>query len=990
MTIRDINQYIEHLCGKNTIKDLGSNKELLLQKIYGQDPSPDQVKAVITDAASFANNAEEQLFYEFVQNAYDAGADSLFFYANEHYLIVLNNGEPFYTDFDIFESEEIRDGQLYNFLAKGKSLKRNDDHKLGKYGQGSKLLYTLLTKVSENEENEKLLIDAIYEKKKGPYLISWNDRRQLSNLLLKQPNWTPAQGDDYKENILFAKILMSYYPIAPGIDETLFSTDEALAAIEAFDTLVDPRRNLHYLDKGTALIIPLGEGQHHRIASEENLKKVRTRLSGFASITKNQEWNLGKNVDHIVVMGEEVEQYEAKSVFVIFSIEGNKFSYHFAFNPIFAEKNFVNFFKGLPIVETKYRLGFIIDSQKFEVDNSRQRINDTHKTESQLIKAFTELIAQLKELQKSDSNTFDYIYKAIAATRIPDGDDYKFIRNAFREVFKPFFEQNVLTSTGIYENRDNVRAFVDAPKFPLEEIGITKYKWIEENIQPDLRRQGIEVSQVDFTNILADANEEKLQDWISRLSPKDYEDFQNIADGNKYKSDVCKYKLFRTNKGKLYSFEELQSNQNVYYPIEEKMPFGECEHIISPLSDIERSSYINNLFQKIKTNIIEFRKSDSTKDDAANLLAWIVAKDASYAYRLKPEISLLSNRHDEYCPFGEIFEERPDNTILFDNYVVKGHIPNAILEKHWLLSSTNHTLNCWNWLVNHWQELQDKEEWGENTHKYIADVKAIYKNVTITGLGKLKLNLLENGLPTKDLRTLVNNSSRLSKEEYNYLANKIQNTQLQPFEYLKDLNEEPFQNEHILSLQIVGDGIIVDEEFLRIFIKITDDYLYLFHTQETDGKYQITKKSHGFNYVDSVTQDLQAELHVANFYHIPAYVQELLPEECNRLKFETNANMLINAIRGIENPIKLLPFVKRSNAEVVTAYFDHLQTIAIDTKISNDDLKWQVIEFAAQRSSEENNYIEIVFDQIRHSGYRLPSSIIQESVTIGNNQYCVP
>lgn len=63
------------------------------------------------------------------------------------YLIVLNNGEPFYTDFDIFEdrddeNETIRDGQLYNFLAKGKSLKRNDIKKLGKYGPGSKLLCT--------------------------------------------------------------------------------------------------------------------------------------------------------------------------------------------------------------------------------------------------------------------------------------------------------------------------------------------------------------------------------------------------------------------------------------------------------------------------------------------------------------------------------------------------------------------------------------------------------------------------------------------------------------------------------------------------------------------------------------------------------------------------------------------------------------------------------------------------------------------------------
>ena len=103
--------------GNETLELVGSNKEYFLNMMSGQGQ---KVDALITDAASFANNAKEQLFYEFVQNAYDASADSLFFYANEEFLIVLNNGEPFFTDLNIFdlpEGEEPRDGQLYNFLA---------------------------------------------------------------------------------------------------------------------------------------------------------------------------------------------------------------------------------------------------------------------------------------------------------------------------------------------------------------------------------------------------------------------------------------------------------------------------------------------------------------------------------------------------------------------------------------------------------------------------------------------------------------------------------------------------------------------------------------------------------------------------------------------------------------------------------------------------------------------------------------------------------
>ena len=180
MKVRDLRQYIKSISkGNETLELVGSNKEYFLNMMSGQGQ---KVDALITDAASFANNAKEQLFYEFVQNAYDASADSLFFYANEEFLIVLNNGEPFFTDLNIFdlpEGEEPRDGQLYNFLAKGKSLKLNDDDKLGKYGQGSKLLYTLLADINHNVNTEELL--------KMPSLITKKDHILLVGTIC--PSW---------------------------------------------------------------------------------------------------------------------------------------------------------------------------------------------------------------------------------------------------------------------------------------------------------------------------------------------------------------------------------------------------------------------------------------------------------------------------------------------------------------------------------------------------------------------------------------------------------------------------------------------------------------------------------------------------------------------------------------------------------------------------------------------------------------------------------
>ena len=81
MKVRDLKQYIRTICyDKEALEDLGTDNEIFLETMCGRQQT---LKALITDAASFANNAKEQLFYEFVQNAYDANADSLFFFANE-------------------------------------------------------------------------------------------------------------------------------------------------------------------------------------------------------------------------------------------------------------------------------------------------------------------------------------------------------------------------------------------------------------------------------------------------------------------------------------------------------------------------------------------------------------------------------------------------------------------------------------------------------------------------------------------------------------------------------------------------------------------------------------------------------------------------------------------------------------------------------------------------------------------------------------------
>lgn len=975
MDIRDLSQYVKVLCGKEEQLDkVGTDDEPLMIRIFGAAQAKGQLESIIKGAASFASNAEEQLFYEFVQNAYDADADTLIFNADENYLAVYNNGKPFYTDFD---PHPEREGQLFSFLAKGKLAKRNDEGNMGKYGQGSKLLYTLLTDVNDSVLEERLLWETMHDKWNGPYIISWNNRNQLANLLQEQGEWRQKQGDDYEHNILFAKIVLSYYPLSPGRAETAkwFSAQEALDAVRALNTLIYPRIKINYLDKGTALIIPLGKGKYGRITSRENIERVKTRIGGFSTITK--AWKKKKELKHIWVMGEEVEINDAEPVSVDFVRDGQDFHYLFAFNPIFAGINHVNLFKGLPILETKYQLGFIIDNDMFELDNSRQRISDKAKTKSQLTWAFTRLVEILEDVKEKEPARFDYVYKSLLATQCQEGEDAEFITVPFKQVFEPFFKKNVLTSTGKYVEENMIRDFDDDFSIPLEKIGVTCFEWIDPEVKDDLTRHGVKVDSICFSSLLPYADSSKLEAWIKSLGNEEYKQFHKLCDT--YKSNVAQYKLFRSNLGNIYSLNELHGNANIYYPIEEGMRFGECEHITEAIRE-GMASYLPVIYGKIEENITFFRQSDSRKEDAANLLAWIVEKGGNtYRNNVRKNITLLPNRHDEFVSFSMLLRGRPGATVLFDNYQVKGYTPMAV--KGWLQNPDDDNQTFWMWVVNNWTDIKHKEEWGgDNTATYIADIEKVYP----ADEKQLTLYLDDDGVPIDEERKMI--SKRLPEDEYNYLKDHLCHD-LMPYRY-QGLLKGAFHKEYKYSKDIIGLGIKVDMTLLGIICKLTDEYLNMYRTQENGGMFTISRLNGGKNYVDNVDGNLKDELENARFYKVPDAVIELEKHRgLSDYRLASNEQLLISAIDNISRPMMLLPIVEKANQEVKRVFFNRLGEIDIDGKIDKDDLKWRTIRLAVNSSTDDDDFIGNVFNNLRHNGEELPDTITSRRVSVGTHEY---
>ncbi len=993
MKVRDLRQYISEITGTEySISNLGSHREPFLVYIAGQFQSVEQVKGFIEGSSSFATNAEEQLFYEFVQNAYDAKADSLYFFANDKYLVVLNNGEPFYTDFDLL-ADEKNNGQLFNFLAKGKSDKRGDEDQMGQYGQGSKLLYTLITDTSDGQMTDaELLVEAIYDNKKGPYLISWNSKDQLTNLLYSEQNWELSQADDYKNNLLFAKILYSYFPIAPGQELSLFSNKEASEVISVFDKLVDPRRNLQYMNKGTALIIPLGKGKAAKINDKSNIAKVRTRLGGFSALTAEQMGNSSK-LKHIFVLNEEIEQADVVSVSWQKKIGKKNQKFHLGFNPIFAQGGYVNFFKGLPILSTRHHLGFIIDSQCFQTDDSRQRLTNTDTVEHQLEDIFMELVSRLKDMKDKDPEKFDKVYDSIMACRIEKDEESTFIMRPFNAILKPFLQDNVRTDEGKYLRLSNV--FLPATKYdfdiPLSALGINSKSWVDPTFKKALSYMGISLSSMDLQTVIADATTMLLHKWIKDMSDKDYAAFQTQCYALVEQGALLNTKLFRSNKKNLFTYNELIGNSSIYYGYGD-VSFNGLEYLPVNFSGLAPYDYPQIIFKKLQAQLSALRASNVLKDTAGKILVYIAQKRPDLKDAIL-NLQLFENRQGKLTAINDLFAEVPANSCLFDDFQVSGYLPDSIKKSGWMLDPKKDASKAWEWVVGHIEALIKVDGWNTMASQYIDDLRSFYnlvpKEKCPSNISSLYFNASET--PTTVVHSMVKNFSKINETDYEILQRAFSDVKFLPYKFYKKLGSAPFSLNKLGISDLLEDGKQVNEEQLVVLSKLEEGFLKYYYLRETSGGFKIYSLDGGQNYINELDHTLEMTLANNGFYHIPESAQNIFHGCTVSMDYNLSNNtqlMLsivqlfdVNALMGI------FPLVEKSNDSVLSSYYSRLPELPINSKLDEKDIKWRIIDVATKRSNNSGHLKQIVFDKIRHNNSRLADEIVDETVRVSDHKY---
>ncbi len=623
MKVRDIKQYREKVLVKRDDIDynthcLGEKDEPLLKDFYGSGKNIDNIVGQIS---KFAKNTQTQIFYEFLQNADDAKASKLAITFNKDWFLVVNNGEPFKTD----GTEAL--GQLRSFLNKEDSEKAFDDESIGKYGLGSKLLYDLLTNQDAAEKKNERLTEAIITNLKSPILFSWASIEQWNELKYWKKNDAILLQDCKATNApLLTKILYAYYPayfqekkkLRDGTEKELFSASD----VESLQSLFfgnENEKNCFFnkqsefsFEKGTAILIPLGEGVAKNLdeAINETLKERLATSLSFLKKTKKIFIN-----DELIkpIHKEEFTinlQYQGKKKDKIGNYQAHTFDVKILLPTNINTINdaFCNFYQFLPISNETQGLGFVINAEELELIQNRQEVDWDTYSQSRIKIIGEKLIEKLEVIAQNDKPLYFHFLKCFAKAK------GNFLEEYLENHVKEFLLKNLPSNTN--QNVENIKIKSTSLNINPSNIGLDLH-WLDESFEDNYEdfEAKFELKKWTISDLFDETEEENVRDWIRNLSATGYKVLLS-----ELKSQAS-FPFIKTSKDNVISKSELKSSENII-PLTSKtkdlkaifdvqgieytdVALLEFENLLPKIEILER---LKKEIEKIKTNLNENQK----------------------------------------------------------------------------------------------------------------------------------------------------------------------------------------------------------------------------------------------------------------------------------------------------------------------------------------------------------------------------------------------
>lgn len=546
MKIRDLNEYILGETGADYIREnieLISLDDRLLRDLEGKKYCEDVLKFknnFLGQLTSFANDSYDQIFFEFLQNAKDAGATKFWVYFNSSGgLLMINNGLPFST-YSKKANGKNSDSLMY-YLTSQASEKHGDEKASGKYGKGSKLQYNLL--VPRNDPNKirkdssLRLADAMFDQELAPILFSWSNLSHYKKLLkiTDISEFKVADHENEEKHALLCKLFLSYFPALPGqkvkvlgknndsepFNNAVFSQFQLLVieANESFegDDIFHEPGTLTYIPAPESVISELKKQQKEIVSG---LNQALTVLS-----RKNAE---GENVSELQAIRFQNEVLRAKphKEISFYGLEhngqkGREATIFFNENVVPEDLTVSNISKDyFPVSKEVYGLGYILLSKHFNTHSSRQSLQDAdnHILIEELTKGFLNEWEQL--ISKENRAKYISLLNAILISK-PNVSNYHL--ELFQNTLAEKAAENFVSNQGdIVPIVDIVALPKGFRKLDLASIGLEKKHGLNEKLYRILDETWESVDlwqfeQKSLTWILSQADKMKVKSFFESI-----------------------------------------------------------------------------------------------------------------------------------------------------------------------------------------------------------------------------------------------------------------------------------------------------------------------------------------------------------------------------------------------------------------------------------------------------------------------------------------
>ena len=1014
MEIIYIDQYVKNITGQQGSNgSLGNDDEAFLTKLMGEATS---LTNHVENISSFAGSSTRQLFYELLQNANDVKATHFGVGYDDSSILIVNNGAPFRL---LPSGKDAKKDDLRAFLAKGKGTKYDDEETIGKYGQGSKLLYNLLTDRSDRNQQEALG-QAIIEEHKGIILFSWSSSLQRQALMTYQEGQSIGfRSDVYNSDFpVLLKIVLTYFPVLPGKEYKINSSSKVLfplSELEVFSrTLYNffsaPRINESAFENGSALFILLGEGKGNAVrdAVDDNLiSGVRTSLPLLNQRIKSVQFNKK-------IVTKSSEFYEAQ-----LNILGDKTARIFWPKSLSqVQGKLVNFFQYFPITNEVHGLNLIIDSKEFNIAGSRQNLDFASDYTKLVLKGISDAFIDYIRMLGTTAKETELIalIKAIVKSSLADKtSDNQTVKTLFYDALIPALKENIPTTKGIRYSR-NVDCILNTSKVNVDTatLGIENQFWVNDDLQNVASELSsvLEIKIWGISDILKAFTSSDARDkWINNLPEQDY---QNIIEELKGLSParIRELPFLKFSDRKAYSFDEALKNEMLVLLDEKAYPIKEIlinsGFIVGGREVLQGGE--KGLLEKLASSIpnpLTRWKAIWAKINTGALLhteKWQIFRTLrdkwtlSEAY-LKDELLLFKNRERIPQPLSKMLN--PGHS----------HAPSGILQSFELFPPEVYyneldlylmePKHIWNTLTQKWENVKSEISLQNYTQVLKDLVQLFQAKESGVKLQAQEWLINQNGqLVSRDNILYSPGIAALPQDQYSSLSALIEriadNLNLVHFSFIRQLHQIDFAELPNSRLENLAEKIArnssqisLSEAKLLFSFRSNQEYFFsTFKINKVDENIFLVNSQAGVQFYASDVKISRFLKTKDNYFELPRQLYETFKED-GGLKRDHGAGVddfarKLMADFGAQK--EFIDLVLKCNQETQSLYLNGIQRFDLNTEnntgeYTRDSFEVKLIDLAKRLKHFENLRTKTYVD-----GTPLGSLTYEDSVLLKGNE----